>query len=154
MASYDYYKLQQGRYPNPKPGSNWYYVVIDPSLVQGLRANGQTGMVAGDTLKVVKTFANTIYKCGFYRVPRVTDGDSTADVGTAGTGQQMQNGMDINNAVLNWIRMGAADDVAPVTLTDGYLYWENLGNTITSGRIELLMEIIIPHNVVENVKAV
>lgn len=155
MANFDYYTLQQGRYPTIKPGSNWYYVVIDPSLVHGLRVNGQTGMAAADNLKVVKTFNNTICTCAFWRVTTVTDGDSTSDLGTAAGGQQLDNsGMDINAAVTNWVRCNVVDDAGPVTLTDGYIYWENIGNVITMGQVELLIEIIVPHNVVENIKAV
>jgi hypothetical protein len=150
MANFDYYKLFQGRYPTLKPGSNWVYIVIDPSKVQGLRANGQTGMVAADNLLVLKTYANTMLKCGFWRVTTVTDGDSTADLGTAAGGQQAHAGMDINAAVTNWARLTTPDDAAPVTLTDGYLYWECLGNTITSGQVELLLEIVVPHSVLED----
>jgi len=154
MANFDYYKLQQGHYPTIKPGSNWYYIIIDPSLVQGLRANGQTGMAVADNLKVIKTFNNTICTNAFWRVTTVTDGDSTADLGTAAGGQQLDNGADINAATTNWVRAQTVDDVAPVTLTNGYIYFENLGNVITMGQVEYLIEIIVPHNVVENIKVV
>jgi hypothetical protein len=153
MANHDYYKLQRGTYPSLKPGSNWYHIVIDPSLVTGLRANGQPGMVAADNLLVLKTYANTYLKCGFWRVTTVTDGNSTADLGTAAGGQQCHAGMDINAAVTNWARLTTPDDVAPVTLTDGYLYWECLGNTITSGQVELLLEVVVPHRIVEDINS-
>ena len=151
MANHDYYKLSQGSYPAIVPGSNWYHVIIDPSLVQGLRANGQTGMIAADNLKVIKTYANTILKCGFWRCITATDGDSTADLGSAAGGQQFHAGMDINAAATNWARLTTPDDAVPITLSAGYIYWENLGNTITSGQVELLIEIIVPHNVVETI---
>ena len=152
MANHEYYKLQQGTYPAIKPGSNWYHIIIDPSLIKDLRVNGQTGMLTGDNLIVLKTYTNTVVKCGFWRCITATDGDSTADLGTAAGGQQLHAGMDINAAVTNWARLTTPDDVAPLVLADGYLYWENLGNTITSGQVELLIEVIVPHNLVEDIK--
>jgi hypothetical protein len=154
MANFDYYKLNQGVYPSIVPGSNWYFIRIFPHLVQGLRPNGQSGMLAADNLLVMKTFDNTLLKSGFWRVPTVTDGNSTADLGSAAGGQQFHAGMDINAAVTNWARLTTPDDNAPVTLTDGYVYWENLGSTITTGEVQLMIEIIVPHNVVENITAI
>lgn len=152
MANFDYYKLQQGSYPAIQPGSNWYYIVINPALVHGLRVNGQTGMAIADNLIVMKTYANTTFKSGFWRVTTVTDGDATADLGSAAGGQQFHAGMDINNAATNWARVTTPDDAVPVVLTAGYIYWENLGNVITSGQVELLIEILVPHKLVEDIK--
>lgn len=152
MANFDYYKLQQGTYPAIKPGSNWFHIIIDPSLVHGLRPNGQTGMLNADNLLVLKTYANTTFKSGFWRVIRATDGDSTADLGSTAGGQQFHAGMDINAAVTNWARVTTPDDAVPVIFTAGYVYWENLGATITSGQVELLIEIFVPHNLVEDIK--
>ena len=153
MANFDYYKLQQGYYPRIKPGSNWYEVQIYPHLVHSIRvgADANVGMAVADNLKVIKTFDNTILKCGFWRVITATDGNATADCGTAAGGQQIHAGMDINAAVTDYARFTTPDDAVPVTLTDGYIYWENLGTAITTGRIDLLFEIIVPHNVVENI---
>jgi hypothetical protein len=128
MANHDYYRLNQGVYPTIKPGSNWY-----------------------DNLRVMKTYDNTILKSGFWRCVTKTDGDATADLGTAAGGQQVHAGMDINAAVTNWARFTTPDDAVPVTLTNGFLFWENLGNIITSGQIDLLVEIVVPHPVVQTI---
>ena len=154
MANFDYYKLFQGTYPSIKPGSNWILVEIFPKLVTGTRLNQKIGMEVADNLVVLKTFANTYLKSGFWRCITVTDGNSTADLGTAAGGQQIHAGMDINAAATNWARFTTPDDNAPVVLADGYIFWENLGNIITSGQVDLLFEVVVPHDIVEDINYV
>lgn len=140
MASYDYYKRRDtgGTIPSLVPGSNWFFVRVQPAL---------QNMSIADTLKLFKTKNHWIIKDGFSRILTPTTGAATADIGISGTGQEFTAGLDLDSASDTWVRFTAGDDDAPVAITaDGYVYFECLGAAITDGIIDLMFEVVIPHN--------
>ena len=147
MASYDYYKRKDtgSVIPSLKPGSNWFFIKVQPAL---------QNMEAADTLKLFKTKKHWVFLNGFYRVATGTTGAASADIGITGTGQGVAAAIPIDQDGITdqWVRMDnggntAADDDAPLALTeDGYFYFECLEASITDGEIDLLFEFMIPYD--------
>ena len=139
MASYDYYKRRDtgSIIPSLKPGSNWFFIKVQPAL---------QNMVAADTLKLFKTKNHWVFLNGFYRVATATTGAASADIGTTGTGQEYTAALPSDSGSDTWVRFTAGDDDAPVAIiADGYVYYENLDASVTDGVIDLLFEFMIPH---------
>jgi len=139
MASYEYYKRKDtgSHIPSLKPGSNWFFIRVQPALQY---------MSTADTLKLFKTKNHWVFLNGFSRITTPTTAAATADIGTTGTGQEYTAALDLDNAADTWTRFTAGDDDAPVAITeDGYVYFECLGAAIIDGVIDLLFEFFIPH---------
>ena len=94
MASvYDYYREHQSPSNAPKGnGTFWLYAKIDFS---------KQNMAAADNLKLFKVKDKWLLLRGFTRTLVASDGDATADIGTAAVGQQLDVG---NNERSNWNR--------------------------------------------------
>lgn len=144
MASYDYYKRKDtgSMIPSLKPGSNWFFIRVQPAL---------QNMVAADTLKLFKTKNHWVFLNGFSRITTPTTGAATADIGTTGTGQEYTAALDLDSATDTWVRFTGGDDDAPVAIiADGYVYFECLDAAITDGVIDLLFEFMIPYDSVDS----
>ena len=142
MASYDYYKRKDtgSHIPSLKPGSNWFFIKVQPAL---------QNMVAADTLKLFKTKNHWVFLNGFYRVATGTTGAASADIGTTGTGEEYTAAIPVDQDGITdqWVRFTAADDNAPLAIiADGYVYFECLEASITDGEIDLLFEFMIPYD--------
>ena len=142
MASYDYYKRKDtgSVIPSLKPGSNWFFIKVQPKL---------QNMSTADTLKLFKTKDHWVFLNGLYRVATATTGAASADIGITGTGQEVAAAIPIDSASDTWTRMDAAsggDDDAPLAIIlDAYFYFECLDASVTDGEIDLLFEFMIPN---------
>lgn len=141
MATYDYYKehMDMITFPTLRPGDNWVHVEVDFS---------KQNMLANDVLKLFKIKNHWIIKCNFGRRITASDGDATADIGpdSAGGYNNIDSAFDQQAGATTWaIGSVGLDDAPEMVTADGYVYFENLTNTCTSGRSEFLFEIIIPH---------
>ena len=136
MATYDYYKLQQGSIPNIKPGSNWFHIRIDFTL-QGAAQN--------DIFKLCEVKNHWIVKSGFFRAT-VDSGTATAalSVGTSSAGTELSSTHDISTATDTWYRFDTVDDDGPIALTaDGYLYAQVITAAAYAGMCDLMIEIVV-----------
>jgi hypothetical protein len=136
MATYEYYKRQQGSIPNIKPGSNWFHIKIDFTL-QGAAQN--------DIFKICEVKNHWIVKCGFFRAT-VDSGTASGalSVGTASAGTELSATHDISTATDTWIRFDTVDDDGPIALTaDGYLWAQVIDAAAYAGNCDLMIEIIV-----------
>jgi len=145
MASYDYYKRKDtgSVIPSLVPGSNWFFIRVQPAL---------QNMSTADTLKLFKTKNHWVFKNGFYRVSTATSGAASADIGVSGTGQEYTAALPTDSGSDTWVRFTAADDDAPLPVeADGYVYFECLDAAVTDGVVDLLFEFFIPHDSVGSI---
>jgi len=135
MASvYDYYREHQSPSNAPKGnGTFWLYAKIDFS---------KQNMAAADNLKLFKVKDKWLLLRGFTRTLVASDGDATADIGTAAGGQQLDVAQD-PYAAGDWVTMSVlTGTAAAINITaDGYIYYECLEATVTSGITEVMIEV-------------
>lgn len=140
MADFNYYKEFQG--PGtmaPRFGTFWLYSKIDFSKIYA--ANG-AGIAADESVLVFKVKDKWLLTKGFQRTTTVTDGDATFDVGVAADGNTLDDAADCNAAVTDWTAMDSLAGATEEALTaDGYIYLTIKTNTVTSGVIELAIEV-------------
>jgi len=138
MATYDYYKLQQGSYPAIKHGSNWIHIIVDFT---------KQPVVAGDVLKLMEIKSGSILKCGFTRVRSVTLAASTMDIETSSGGDEIDAAVAINSGTDTWLRTDTLDDDGPIILTaDGYIYCTINTQPANQGIVDILLEIVVAGN--------
>jgi hypothetical protein len=134
MANYNYYRDFQSGLNAPKAnGTFWLYAKIDFA---------KQNMVAADNLKLFKIKDKWLLLRGFTRTLVASDGNATADIGTAAGGQQLDVAQD-PFAAGDWITMSVLTGTsAAIALTaDGYIYYECLEATVTSGITEVMIEV-------------
>jgi hypothetical protein len=135
MATYDYYKLQQGSYPTVKNGSNWFHIIVDFTKQKA---------AAADVFKLMEIKAGSILKCGFTRVRSATAGAATMDIETTSGGNQIDAAVAINSGTDTWLRTDTLDDDGPIVITsDDYIYCTINSAACTTGVIDILLEIVI-----------
>ena len=148
MAStHQYNKLQQGSYPNIKPGSNWIWVRVDFQL--------QPGGI-DDTYNLYEVKNHWIVKNGFYRVT-TPGGTATAtfDVQTNVGANDMTAAIDLDRADDVMTRFTAVDDDAPIPIVTSGLITGTLNTAAAStGITDLFFEIIVPHTNVDDVDSI
>ena len=144
MATHQYNRLQQGGYPNIKPGSNWVWIRVDFQLQAG---------AATDVYNLYEVKNHWIVKQGFYRV--TTDGGvatATFDVQTNVTTNDMTAAIDLDRGDDVMTRFTAVDDDAPIPIVANGLITGTLNTEAAgSGIIDLFFEIIVPHTNVDDV---
>jgi len=136
MATYDYYKLQQGSIPNVRPGSNWFHIRVDFTLQPAAQ---------DDIYKLCEVKNHWIVKSGFFR-PTIDTGTATAawTTGTTSAGTELSSTNNCSTATDTWIRFDTVDDDGPVALTaDGYLYGQVITAKAETGMIDLMIEIVV-----------
>jgi len=139
MASYDYYKRKDtgSVIPSLVPGSNWFFIRIQPAL---------QNMSIADTLKLFKVKNHWVILNGLTRITTATTAGALGDIGTTAGGKELDEDLDLDSTSDTWIRMDTVDDDGPVPIeADGYIYFECLTAAITDGVIDLLIEIFVPH---------
>lgn len=142
MATHEYHKMQQPL-GSHKPGSNWFFIRVDFT---------KQNCASGDVLKLMEVKNHWILKSGFSRVSTAANGAATGDFGTSSAGNEIDADIDLDSATDTWLRSDTLDDDGPIALTaDGFLYLEVKSAACSSGIIDLMIEIIIPH---DNVDAV
>lgn len=135
MAEYELYKTQQAL-GSVKPGSCWFHIRIDFA---------KQNFAQNDTAKILEVKNHWVLKSGFTRVSTATDGASTLDIGTSSGGNQLDDAVDIDSTTDTWLRMDTLDDDGPIALTaDGYIYIKVLDAAVSSGVVDIMLEIIIP----------
>lgn len=145
MATYDYYKNQQPVGPY-KPGSNWFMITVDFS---------KQNVAAADVLRLMEVKNHWILKSGFTRVRSAADGTATMDIETTAGGDQIDAAVDIDSATDTWLRFDTLDDDGPIALTaDSYIFATINAAACSSGIIDILLEIVIPHNNVDAVDSI
>ena len=138
MATYDYYKLQQGGIPAVKHGSNWFWIRVDYS---------KQPCAAGDVLKACEIKSGSILKSGFTRVTFPTLSATTMDIGTTSAGLEIDAAVDTDSTADTWLRVDTLDDDGPIKITsDDYIYIENIGNAANYGIIDVLLEVVVVGN--------
>ena len=133
MANYDYYREHQSPSNAPKGnGTFWLYAKLDFA---------KQNMDAADNLLIFKTKDKWLLTRGYTRTLVATDGDATADIGTAAGGQQLDIAQD-PYAAGDWVEMSVLAGGAEIALTaDGYIYYECLEASVTSGITEVIIEV-------------
>lgn len=141
MATYDYYKLQQGSYPSIKPGSNWFHIRVDANVFEEYF---RTTIAAGDILRLMEVKNHWIIKNGFTRVTDPTTAAATGDLEVA-VANELDNAAALNNAADTWIRTDGSDDDAPLAITaDGYvLLTINAQAFDHNSVLDIMLEVIV-----------
>lgn len=137
MANFDYRKTPNAIRPaSPKPGVNLFYTKIDFS---------DRTMVAADTLELMPIKDGWIITDSYYRFSTASTSTGTADLGTAAGGQQIAAAVDVDGALTAWTVGTITEEGAAVSevTADGFIYFECLGQPITDGIFELMIEVII-----------
>jgi hypothetical protein len=142
MATLDYYKLKQGGIPQPRHGSNWWWIRVDFSkIVKYLNVDQ---VAAADVLKLAEIKSGSILKCGFTRVTVPANGAATMDIETTSGGDEIDAAVDIDSATDTWLRTDTLDDDGPITITsDDYIYATINSAACVSGVIDILLEVVI-----------
>ena len=144
MASYDYYKRKDtdSVIPSLVPGSNWFFIRIQPAL---------QNMSTGDTLKLFKIKNHWVILNGLTRITTATTAGALGDIGTSSGGNELDTNLDLDSTSDTWVEMDTVTCDAPVPIeADGYIYFECLTAAITDGVIDLLIEIFVPHTEVDS----
>jgi hypothetical protein len=134
MSNFNYYRDFQSGLNAPKAnGTFWLYAKIDFA---------KQNMDAADNLKLFKIKDKWLLLRGFTRTLVASDGNATADIGTAAGGQQLDVAQD-PFAAGDWITMSVlTGTAAAIAVTaDGYIYYEALEATVTSGITEVMIEV-------------
>jgi hypothetical protein len=135
MATYDYFKLQQGAIPSIKPGSNWFWIRVDFT---------KQPCAAADVLRLCEIKSGSILKCGFTRVTSPTAGAATMDIETTAGGNQIDAAVAINSATDTWLRTDTLDDDGPIVITsDSYIFATINTAACNSGIVDILLEVVI-----------
>jgi hypothetical protein len=136
MATYEYYKRQQGGIPTVKPGSNWFFIRVDFSLEPG---------EINDIYKLCEVKNHWIVKSGFFRATTDTGtANATWSTGTSSAGVELDDAADCSTTTDTWYRFDTVDDDGPVPITaDGYLW--GIVNTAAAytGIVDLMIEIVV-----------
>ena len=132
MATYDYYKEHQSPNPAPRPGVFWLYSKVDFS---------KQNMVADDVCKIFQTRDKWLLLRGFWRCLTASGAAATMDIGTSSGGQELSAG-ESNNSAGDWTIMDTLKSAGEIALTaDGYIYLENLTNSVDYGEFEVAIEV-------------
>jgi hypothetical protein len=98
-------------------------------------------MAANDVLRLFQVRDKWLLLRGFIRCTTATGTAGTADLGTTSGGQELDAGFNHNSAG-DWIIMDTLKSAGEIALTaDGYIFWENLTNTQSSGIVEVAIEV-------------
>ena len=141
MATYNYYKLQQGGIPSIKPGSNFFWIRLDYTL-QPREIN--------DDARICEIKNHWVLKSGFTRTDG-TAGVATAniDIGTSAGGNQLDDAVDIDGAD-TMTRMDTLDDDGPIAITaDGHIFVRMLTAAAYDGYTDIFIEVVVPNTDVE-----
>lgn len=134
MSTYNYYREFQSGLNAPKAnGTFWLYAKIDFS---------KQNMAANDVLKLFKIKDHWNIMRGLTRTVTAADTNCTADIGITSGGQEMDIAQD-PYAAGDWVIMSEIDNHAEMLTVpaDGYIYFEMLETDVTSGIVEVAVEI-------------
>lgn len=135
MATYDYYKLQQGGIPAVKHGSNWFWIRVNFD---------KQSAAAADVFKLCEIKSGSILKSGFTRVTVPTNGAATMDIETTSGGDEIDAAVDIDSGTDTWLRTDTLDDNGPIVITsDDYIYATINTAACATGVVDILLEVVV-----------